>query len=377
VLNLFFHCKCLLFLLGILSCTFGSFAHGQEEPTAEQIAEWRDAAEKGDGATQHYLGFCYANGKGVVKDDEEAVRWYRKAAEQGIAAAQLNLGLCYSNAKGVVKDEEEAVRWYRKAAEQGIATAQLNLGSCYSNGKGVVKDEEEAVRWFRKSAEQGDAGAQASLGYSYKNGQGVVKNGVEAVRWYRKAAEQGYAYAQGNLARCYEDGVGVVKNDIEAYKWFILGVANGDERSKKYMPLFEKLLSNEQRVEGQRLAQKWEVIFVNRQAKKEEQIRPDGGVAGKVIRATGTGFFITDDGYLVTSCHVVEGCVKVNIHNGEGIFEAVVVRVDAATDLALLKVSGSFHPLPVVSSRTTKLGAMVATVGFPNIGLQGFEPKLS
>jgi len=43
------------------------------------------------------------------------------------------------------------------------------------------------------------------------------------------------------------------------------------------------------------------------------------------------------------------------------------VKVDAANDLALLKVEGKFTPL----------GGTVATVGFPNIGLQGFAPKLA
>ena len=54
-----------------------------------------------------------------------------------------------------------------------------------------------------------------------------------------------------------------------------------------------------------------------------------------------------------------------------------MVKVDAANDLALLKAEGKFSPLPVASSRSVKLGATVATVGFPNIGLQGFAPKLA
>jgi hypothetical protein len=33
--------------------------------------------------------------------------------------------------------------------------------------------------------------------------------------------------------------------------------------------------------------------------------------------------------------------------------------------------------LPVAASRAVKLGGTVATVGFPNIGLQGFAPKLA
>src|SRR5204863_9384509 len=36
-----------------------------------------------------------------------------------------------------------------------------------------------------------------------------------------------------------------------------------------------------------------------------------------------------------------------------------------------------FAAVPVAASRAVKLGATVATVGFPNVGLQGFAPKLA
>jgi S1-C subfamily serine protease len=96
-----------------------------------------------------------------------------------------------------------------------------------------------------------------------------------------------------------------------------------------------------------------------------------------VSKVTGTGFLITRNGYLVTNHHVVKDCGKVRVLTAAGLLDAAVVRVDAASDLALLKVAGTFDALPVVSSRTARLGATVATVGFPNTGLQGFEPKLS
>ena len=62
--------------------------------------------------------------------------------------------------------------------------------------------------------------------------------------------------------------------------------------------------------------------------------------------------------------------------------DAAVVKVDAANDLALLKANAegrrqnaeTFKPLPIAASRTVKLGGTVATVGFPDIGLQGFAP---
>jgi S1-C subfamily serine protease len=54
-----------------------------------------------------------------------------------------------------------------------------------------------------------------------------------------------------------------------------------------------------------------------------------------------------------------------------------MLKVDAANDLALLKATGKFTPLPVATSRGVKLGGTVAAVGFPNIGMQGFAPKLA
>ncbi|MBM3877397.1 MAG: sel1 repeat family protein, partial [Verrucomicrobia bacterium] len=136
-------------------------------------------AEQGDATAQFNLGVSYDFGRGVVKDEAEAVKWYRKAADQGHAAAQFNLGLSYAEGQGVVKDEAEAVKWYRKAADQGHASAQFNLGVMYDNGRGVVKDEAEAVKWYRKAADQGYAQAQYNLGLSYANGEGVVKDEAE------------------------------------------------------------------------------------------------------------------------------------------------------------------------------------------------------
>jgi FOG: TPR repeat, SEL1 subfamily len=43
---------------------------------------------KEDSMAQYGLGFCYANGLGVNKDNEEAVKWYRLAADQGFAMAR-------------------------------------------------------------------------------------------------------------------------------------------------------------------------------------------------------------------------------------------------------------------------------------------------
>jgi TPR repeat protein len=45
---------------------------------------------KSNGA--YLVGHCYHYGRGVDKDEAEAVRFYSLAADQGLALAQSNLG---------------------------------------------------------------------------------------------------------------------------------------------------------------------------------------------------------------------------------------------------------------------------------------------
>jgi len=111
----------------------------------------------------------------------------------------LNLGLMYEQGRGVPKNDAEAVRWYRLAAEQGHAGAQFNLGVIYDQGRGVPKNDAEAVRWFRRAAEQGNANAQLILGFMYGEGRGVPRNLVQTYRWESLAAAQGNETARRNL----------------------------------------------------------------------------------------------------------------------------------------------------------------------------------
>ena len=115
----------------------------------------RPLAEQGNARAQSTLGFMYANGRGVAKDDAAAVSWYRKAAEQGYVRAQLDLGGIYETQN----DDVAAASWYRKAADQGLAFAQHDIGVMYAAGRGVAQDYVQAHMWFNLSAAQGNAGA--------------------------------------------------------------------------------------------------------------------------------------------------------------------------------------------------------------------------
>ncbi len=62
------------------------------------------------------------------------------------------------NGRGVVHDYTEALKWYRLSAEQGHANAQYNLAWLHQSGRGVPQDDVEAYMWFDLAALQGDPG---------------------------------------------------------------------------------------------------------------------------------------------------------------------------------------------------------------------------
>jgi TPR repeat protein len=350
---------------------------GVAQDYAEAANWYRKAGEQGEVSAQAALGLFYFYGQGVQQDYSEAEKWLRKAAEQGHPLAQCKLGWCYFTGQGVMQDYSEAASWSRKAAEQGNIEAQGRLGVLYSFGLGVQRDYAEAVKWWRKPAEQGDAHAQLGLATSYAHGQGVHQDYNEAVKWYQRAAEQGLPLAQATLGASYWKGKGVPKNDIEAYKWISLAAAQGDTNAASVRDRLSERITREEVVEAQRRA----AAFVPRKEMPETSSNPNSPVPLRLpdfqTKASGTAFFISEDGYILTAFHVVEDAARITIRTKAGTFMATLVKADKANDVALLKVTGKFPALPVASSRGVNLGESVFTIGFPNIELQGFAPKLT
>ncbi|WP_425050819.1 Do family serine endopeptidase [Psychromarinibacter sp. S121] len=91
-------------------------------------------------------------------------------------------------------------------------------------------------------------------------------------------------------------------------------------------------------------------------------------------QALGSGFVISEDGYIVTNNHVIEGADQVTIEFFSGVeLDAEIVGTDPNTDIALLKVE-SDTPLPFVTfgdSDTARVGDWVMAMGNP-LG-QGFS----
>lgn len=93
--------------------------------------------------------------------------------------------------------------------------------------------------------------------------------------------------------------------------------------------------------------------------------------------STGTGFFVTNDGYMVTNFHVIEGATSVTVVSPteKKAFPATVVAVDPANDVAILKIEAETIGIPLASSFTGVRGEEVLTLGFPLVAIQGQEQK--
>lgn len=81
----------------------------------------------------------------------------------------------------------------------------------------------------------------------------------------------------------------------------------------------------------------------------------------------GSGFFISDDGYLLTNQHVVDGADEIIVRlNDRQEFSAELIGSDEQTDIALLKVDGDGFPhLKFGNSETLKPGEWVLAIGSP------------
>lgn len=91
---------------------------------------------------------------------------------------------------------------------------------------------------------------------------------------------------------------------------------------------------------------------------------PDSGPRG---RSAGSGFIISNDGYVLTNHHVVDGAesVKVKLSDRRE-YTAKIVGSDAQYDVALLKIEGKDLPsVRVGDSNTLKPGQWVVAIGSP------------
>lgn len=386
---------------------------GVDKDPVEGVKWCIKSAQQGDLVAQYNLGVCYQKGIGVSQNMQEAFSWFKKSAEQNFPPSAMKVGTIYFGGNGIEKNIPEAIRWFTKAANLGDAQSQQILSAIYREGIGVPKNPTESFRWGKMSAEQGNSSSEREVGLMYDSGVGVDKNPAEGTKWFLKAAKQGDIVAQRQMGRRYEKGAGgVEQNPSQAMTYYRSAAEQGDSLSQAGIGLLYKAGKGvpKDNIEAlawmnlasvgkdsipaiSQLRDQWEAdlgnavsiaaqqrckdILASFPAKKAESA--DGITSSQVIESTtsGSGVALTTDGLILTAYHVVKGAKKITIQTNSEKFSAKVVQIDSANDIALLKCEGSFKACPITSSKDIHLGQSVFTIGYPNINLQGYSPKVT
>ena len=236
-----------------------------EREAARAAAEHRRRAEAGSAEARAALAEALRDGRGVDRDDVEAVRLFRMAADQGSARGMVGLGTMHTLGRGgAAWDPAEAAALYRKAAEAGSAEGRARLAVRHHQGSGVARDRTRAYELARDAAAHGDPWGQAALGVMFRDGVGVRRDDAEAAIWFRRSAEQanpwgqfylgamrdreagglgpdsaealrllrlaarqGLADAEHELGSVHADGRAVPADQAEAVRWYALAASRG------------------------------------------------------------------------------------------------------------------------------------------------------
>ncbi len=102
--------------------------------------------------------------------------------------------------------------------------------------------------------------------------------------------------------------------------------------------------------------------------------------------SSGSGFFISKDGYIATNAHVVKDGVvyEITVNNDSDIsikYNAKAILIDEVNDVAILKIEDEnyidFNQIPYSIETSTKIGEEVFTIGYPLSSLMGNNFKVS
>ena len=392
------------------------YAKGQGVPQDYKTAvKWiRLAAKQGFASAQYNLGVMYERGRGVPQDDKTAVKWIRLAAKQGFARAQGNLGVMYENGRGVPQNYKTALKWYRLAAKKGFSPAKNNLSRIQKkiartgdtptvtakksptpsskvnkkidkmtlpmtldwegiadNIRGTVTVP-ELTKW-KKS----EVPVEFRLGLFSCNGSSHYRSG----NWKGEGTTRGVFSVKCSNGRVITgtytspkagEGIGSGKDDTGANVVYHYGMGASkvtNVTAKQSPPPSssaaeqenEKLRKEVARLKKQNQSKPKQV------AKKTPQPTPEPKTS-----TSGSGFFVSKSGHVITNQHIVNKCKKVTVgDNAEKQVAADIIETDRENDLALLKLSSLKMASVETKSLIQKLGIKI--VPLASDGLLRFE----
>lgn len=278
---------------------------------------------------------------------------------------------------------QESLFYYGKASDLGSASASHAMAQIHFRNGALTRYFECEL----KASEQGHEPAMRNVAGAYKQGQGTLKNIGKSTFWLLRSAESGNAQSMTKVALAYIEGFGVPENPMEGLAWLYVAEFKRNDEAAELIKGAETKLNNVLILMAQDRAKVIiDLIAAGRSTSGSSLVGGSPSPAGQgspskpkhESKGSGSGSIVSSSGHIVTAAHVIKGSSYLEVITPTGTHPATVLSVDDANDVALLKVEQTFEShIPVGRSSEVRLGQTVATIGFPNIGIQGHSPKVT
>ena len=154
---------------------------------------WQKACdEKHDAVACRDLGRLYDMNGGY----DLSKKYYQKACTSNAKEGCIGLSLLYENGKGVMKNRAEALKYLNMACDAKKNSACYKLGSLHK----YYSEFEQANYFFKIACDDGDMKGCSSLGRAYQWGLGINEVPKKAKMYYEKACNNGYMFSCMYLA---------------------------------------------------------------------------------------------------------------------------------------------------------------------------------
>jgi S1-C subfamily serine protease len=258
---------------------------------------------------------------------------------------------------GVKKNEKKAKRYYSLLSKH--TNTPLPFGNL-ETGEGLYK----LYRMFEKDTVFRDGSVSPFLPESSEVELYLLHRSLE--KKYTKAAEW--------LSIKYGDGRGVQKDFLRSYAYIniALGFASGESKKRKYEKwldqiAFKRKLTKSQIIFSQQLSS--EILSKLKRRRKPEQ-------AGSKD-STGTGFYVSKKGHIVTNQHVIEGCKEIKIDDEGSLKQVSLIVKDVRNDIALLKGEEIDAIAFIRGGRGIRQGDEIIAYGYPLSGILSSTAKVT
>src|SRR5205823_6958093 len=239
----------------------------------------------------------------------------------------------------------------------GLGYYYLVKGAVGPNGRGNVAFQDKAIKSLETAAKINPSSAgtwsNLAIGYNFKSRY------VESVEAAYKAVK-------------IEDSKETVQNLVQAFAWAPDGLQHNNDKMK---PIMEDafILAGKRGISRDR----GPFLYITPKPPGEDKITPTEVAAeGKPGPAwSGSGFFVSEDGYLITNHHVATGDPKsavnknitfrVRLDDGSS-KNAQLIAIDEKADIALMKIKTS-SPIAFlkIAADNPRQGAKALVLGYP------------